>query len=263
MKSHEAPLANATAATGTRDAMGVRGGRWSADRVVAVGYGVVYDHIFERFAPYRALQAEVLRRIEAAAGSGERRAYHVLDIGCGPGNFTMLLGEAGFTVVGVDPYEALIDLAQEKRRARRLPNVSFKHAELVVADPRWRESFDQVLNVHALYAHPAPHQLLRGAWEVLKPGGHGLFVNFSRQVPLLRTIADVRRRESWASALRCLRWVLPNSIFEATRRRPGPPNYWQPDEFQSHLTAAGFTVLEIRRTFFEGVSLLAWVQKTL
>jgi SAM-dependent methyltransferase len=261
MKVHAA--AGSTAMAEASDAMGRQGSDWSGDRVVAVGYGVFYDYIFERFAPYQALRAEIRTMIEASAASvDDRRAYHVLDVGCGPGNFTLMLGEAGFTVVGLDPYEALIDLAREKRRARRLPNVSFKHADLVVADPRWRGAFDHVLNVHSLYAHPAPQQLLRGAWEVLKPGGHGLFVNFARRAPLVPTFLAARRREGWRGALHSLRWVLPNAVFEATRRRLGPPNYWQRDEFEAHLSAAGFTVLDMRRTFFDGVSLLARVQKT-
>jgi len=255
--------AHATAMSEASGPMGPKDADWSFDRFVAVGYGVVYDYVFERFAPYRALRAEVLRYVEsAAAGVRDRRAWHVLDIGCGPGNFTLAIGEAGFTVVGVDPFGALVDLAREKRRTRHLPNVSFKHAEAVVAEPRWRGAFDQVVNVHGLYAHPAPHELLRGAWEALKPGGHALFVNFSRRVPLLGTFTDLRRREGLGSALRALRWVLPNAVFESTRRRLAPPNYWQMDEFQAHLAAAGFAVLDIHRTFFDGVSLLAWVQKT-
>src|SRR5204863_2797347 len=83
--------------------------QWGVDRVLSVGYGLMYDYIFERFAPYQALRREVLRAVEAAVPPGvERRDVRVLDVGCGPGNFALMLAEAGFTVVGLDGYDALV-----------------------------------------------------------------------------------------------------------------------------------------------------------
>src|SRR5262245_59662925 len=82
------------------------------DRMLSVGYGVVYDFVFERFAPYRALLAEILGLLDRAVPpAGERRDVRVLDVGCGPGNFSVAAAAAGFSVVGVDPYQTLIDLA--------------------------------------------------------------------------------------------------------------------------------------------------------
>jgi SAM-dependent methyltransferase len=240
-----------------------RGAQWGLDRTLSVGYGIVYDYIFERFRPYQVLRGEILRFVEAGVPpSVPRHDVRVLDIGCGPGNSTLMLGEAGYTVLGIDPYGVLIDLAREKRRAKRLPNVAFRHADLVRDGGSWRATYDQVVNVHSLYAHPEPLRLLEQAWHVLKPGGHGVFVNFTRRVPLVATFADVQRREGLASALRCLQWVLPNALFELTRRRIGP-HYWPEQEFAVRLEGVGFTVLEMKRTFLDGVSLLAWVRKDL
>src|SRR3990172_7689883 len=75
------------------------------DRMLSIGYGVVYDYIFERFAPYQRLQAEVRDLVEGAVPeSVDRHGVRVLDIACGPGNFTCLLAEAGFSVTGLDTY---------------------------------------------------------------------------------------------------------------------------------------------------------------
>ncbi len=245
---------------GLRAAM-AGGAEWSLQRALTVGYGVVYDYIFDRFAPYQSLSGEVLACIKAGTPADvARRDVRVLDIGCGPGNIALLLAEAGFSVLGIDPYEPLVELAREKRRARRLGNVAFQQANVDTGDPRWIGAFDQVVNVHSLYAHPRPLEVLRQACRALKLGGRGVFVNFTRRVPLCSTFQAIRRREGLGSALRCLRWVLPNAIFEAIRQPIGP-HYWAEAEFAAHLHEAGFTVLDLRRTFFDNVSLLAWVRK--
>ena len=252
-----------TAANGVQNLRSavVGGADWSLQRALTVGYGVVYDYIFERFSPDQSLSGEVLACVKAGTPADvPRRDVRVLDIGCGPGNITLLLAEAGFSALGIDPYGPLVELAREKRRAKQHANVAFQHADVAVGDPRWAGAFDQVVNVHSLYAHPRPLDVLRQACRALKPGGRGVFVNFTRRVPLVATFQTIRRREGLGSALRCLRWVLPNAIFEATRRRVGP-YYWQEAEFGAHLRDAGFTVLDMRRTFFDNVGLLAWVRK--
>jgi ubiquinone/menaquinone biosynthesis C-methylase UbiE len=239
----------------------LRGIQWGLDRMVAVGYGVMYDYIVARFRPYQELHGEVLRLVEAAVAPGaNRREIRVLDVACGPGNLTLGLAAAGFETVGIDAYAGLVDLAREKRKARHVANLAFRHADLARAGIFPEGSFDQVVNIHSLYVQPDPQRLLREVHRVLKPGGHAVFVNFTRRVALRSTVRDVRRREGVGAALRCLLWVLPNSIFEATRKRVRP-QYWEETEFAAHLQEAGFTVLDLRRTFFERASLLAWVSK--
>ncbi len=239
----------------------VRGVRWGVDRALSVSYGVVYDYIFERFAPYRALKREVLgvfERLEPDPAA--RRRVRILDIGCGPGNWSLALAEAGFSTVGVDAYGVLIELAREKRRAKHLPNLSFQEADLARGSGFAAGSFDHVVNVHSLYVHPAPERLLAEAHRLLKPGGHAVFVNFSRRVPLTATFDHIRRRDGLLAALRCLLWVFPNSVFEATRRKTGP-HYWSAAEFAGRVEGAGFTVLAVRPTFFDDASLLVWAKK--
>src|SRR5919198_2497306 len=169
--------------------------QWSLDRMLSVAYGVVYDFIFERFAPYQELQDEVRMLVETSVPAAvDRREVRVLDIACGPGNFTCLLAECGFTVTGLDAYGALVEVAKEKRRARHLANVAFRHADLARGNTIREGTFDQVVNIHSLYVHPAPDALLREAYRVLKPGGHAVFVNHTRQVGLWSTLREIQRR---------------------------------------------------------------------
>jgi SAM-dependent methyltransferase len=236
--------------------------RWALVRSLAVGYGVLYDYIFERFAAYRTLEHEVLRVIAAGAeGKPNPRDVRILDIGCGPGNFSLAMAGAGYSVVGVDAYEPLITLAQEKRRARRVQNVAFKRADLPGDRPFPAGHFDQVVNVHFLYAHPDPDAILREAARVLAPGGHGVFVNLTRRVWVWPTFQRLRAEAGWGPALAALLWMAPNAVFESLRPRQTGPHYWSEEQFGEHLRGAGFEVLQLRRTFFEDASLLAWVRK--
>lgn len=233
--------------------------QWGLDHMLAVGYGTLYDYIFDRFPPYQRLRSEVLELV-ATEAADQRAGVRVLDIGCGPGNFSLMLAEAGFSVIGVDAYGPLISLAQEKRRAQRLANLAFKHGDLVQGELFAPAQFDQVINVHFLYAHPQPAAVLRAAYRVLKPGGHAIFVNLTRRVPVWPTLRDVTERDGIVPALKTLLWVLPNSIFETVRRQTGP-HYWDEQRMSDQLAAAGFEVLALRRTFFDGASLLASVRK--
>jgi SAM-dependent methyltransferase len=238
------------------------GFQWGVDRMLSVGYGLLYDYIFEQFGPYQKLQAEVLALVDAAAKDvPDRRNVQVLDIDCGSGNLTFILAEAGYSVVGLEPYGALVELAREKRRAKRLANLAFSQGDLFTNNTMRDGSFDQVVNVHSLYAQPDPRALLRQVHRVLKPGGHAVFVNHTRPANVCATFRELRVREGLGAALRCLMlWLLPHALFEAARRRVGP-HYWGEAEFAANLRGAGFTVLESRRTFLNGSSLLLWARK--
>lgn len=238
----------------------VAGFQWARERSVSIAYGVVYDRIFERFKPYRNLEEEIRELIDTGVGAADRRSVRILDFGCGPGSFAFTLAEAGFCVVGLDPYAAVVDVAREKRRYLRLSNLTFTQADLAAGGGFRDAEFDQVISIHSLYVHPAPQRVLQEAWRVLKPGGHLVVVNHARRVGLRSSFRELWRREGLRSAARALLWLVPNAVFEATRK-PGGPHYWDETEFSARLRDIGFTVLTARRTFFDGASVLVWARK--
>jgi phosphatidylethanolamine/phosphatidyl-N-methylethanolamine N-methyltransferase len=232
--------------------------RSALDRCLAVAYGPVHDLVVERFKPYRALEHEVLDLVELAVPRGVgRRSVRILDIGCGPGTFTAMLGAAGFSALGIDRYTPLLDVARETRRSRGLTNVSFSRLDL---DAFADGEFDQVVSIHALYVHPEPERTLAHAARVLKPGGHAVFVNHVSRYALRRTFFTAARRRGWLYALGTLRWLVPNRLFE-TVRRPVGPHYWDEAQLATRFVEAGFTVLDVRRTFLDGGSVLVWARK--
>jgi SAM-dependent methyltransferase len=233
--------------------------RCALDRCVAVAYGHAHDLIVERFTPYRVLEHEVLALVEAAAPAGVPRAtLRVLDIGCGPGTFAVPLAMAGFSVMGIDRYAPLLDVARERRLARRLTNLEFCRLS---TEAFAGGSFDQVVSVHGLYVHPAPERVVAEVARLLKPGGHVVFVNHVGRFSPWTTFRATGRTTGLLAALRTLLWLLPNACFEAARRPVGP-HYWDEPRFERELTACGLTVLALRRTFLAGGSLLAWARKS-
>jgi len=105
----------------------VRGIQGGLDRMVSVGYGVMYDYIVARFRPYRELHGEVLRLVEDAVPPGaSRREVRVLDVGCGPGNFTLGLAVAGFDTVASTPTRA--SSSWPVRSARRTTSPTWRSA---------------------------------------------------------------------------------------------------------------------------------------
>lgn len=261
MQTHtDAPARDTTTPDGVVGSL-LGGVRWGVDRMLSVGYGLVYDYIYEQFRPYQQLQAEVLELVTAGVPPGTlKRDVQVLEIGCGPCNFTFVLAEAGFNTVGLESYAALVEVAREKRRAKRLANLTFRHGDLADGAGIREASFDGLVSIHSLYVHPEPQTLLKEAYRILKPGGYAVFVNHTRQVAQWSTFREIKRRDGIRPALSSLLWLVPNSIFEAARRRIGP-HYWDETRFSANLRAAGFTVLQARRTFVNGASLLMWARK--
>jgi SAM-dependent methyltransferase len=229
--------------------------RPAVERLVAVGYGLTYDLIFRSFRPYHALVREVL---ECAARSLEARpepvAPRVLELGCGTGNFSLALGERGYSVVGEDPYGPLVARARRKAEARRLSNVTFRPG------PGADGGYDLTLSVHVLYAHPDPVRELARTFSRLRQGGHAIVINFAERAPVVATAREVWSRQGAGAALNSLLWLVPNALFDLLRGR-GQSYYWKATEFQACLEDVGFEVLQIRPTFLNGISLLAWCQR--
>ncbi len=221
-----------------------------AERVLATVYALIHDAVFRSFGPYQALLREVLEDGGRSVHAGGK----VLELGSGTGNFSLALGERGYAVVGEDPFERLVARARGKADARRLANVTFR------SGPGTDGGYDLVLSVHVLYAHPDPVAELGRAFQRLRRGGHAIIVNFARRAPVVATVREVWSREGAGAALRSLVWLLPNALFDLVRGRR-PSHYWLASEFRSRLEGVGFEVLEMRPTFLNGISLLAWCRK--
>lgn len=77
-----------------------------------------------------------------------RRQLRVLNAGCGSGELSFLLAAAGHTVVGIDPAQEYIDLAQQRIPAEALGRCSFRVSS--IENLPAQEQFDCVIATDVL-----------------------------------------------------------------------------------------------------------------
>lgn len=99
----------------------------------------------------------------------------VLDIGCGDGKITAMIGSLlpGGNITGIDNSASMIALAQEKFPRADHPNVSF--LKMDAAKLAFRESFDLAFSNAALHWIPDQASLLRGVEKSLKQSARIFF----------------------------------------------------------------------------------------
>ena len=134
-------------------------------------------YVEEEFATERP--AKWLERIEKNAPSG--RPLKILDAGCGPGFFSVLLSRAGHQVTGIDGSEGMLEHARENaRRFEVVPElVQGDFGDLPFAD----NTFDLVISRNVTHII-RNHLKVYGEWlRVLKPDGVLLIFDANWHLP--------------------------------------------------------------------------------
>jgi SAM-dependent methyltransferase len=125
-----------------------------------------YERLIEQAEIFGPLTERMLRRAGIGAG------MHVLDIGCGAGDVSFLVsalvGPEG-SVTGVDVDGEAIVVAEQRRAAQAIANVSFRQADARHLDPG--RLFDAAVGRFVLMFMHDPTQALRSFAERVRPGG--------------------------------------------------------------------------------------------
>jgi SAM-dependent methyltransferase len=103
--------------------------------------------------------------------AGGNRLGRVLSIGCGDGQFELMLARHAEHVTGLDLSPAAIGLAKRQAADRGVHNVEFRRQPL--SESSWNETYDAVVCLAFLH-HVPPNELLpllRQVHEHLVPGG--------------------------------------------------------------------------------------------
>ena len=123
---------------------------------------------------------EILAKIDLAFPGRDKGDIKILDVGCGAGFFTVLLGREGFNVTGIDLTEEMISKAENLIRLEGpydgiVRALSMDAENLAFED----DSFDVVITRNLTWTLPHPVEAYKEWTRVLKKGG--LLLNFDAE----------------------------------------------------------------------------------
>ncbi|MFF9645364.1 class I SAM-dependent methyltransferase [Kitasatospora aureofaciens] len=191
----------------------------------------------------------------------EFTARRVLDIGCGTGVFALLLADRGVEVVGVDPALASIDVAWTKPGSERVRWICGDVTDLPSLQV---DLATMTANVAQAIADPQTWQkTLRGAYEVLRPGGHLVFETrdptgraweaWTRELSHRVTeIPGVGSVESWVQLIEVslplvtFRWTYVFAADGQVLTSDSTLRFREREEVERDLVAHGYVVEDVR-----------------
>ncbi len=128
------------------------------------------QHIGElRGAQHSAWAQELDQHLIELAPNKERFSVSVLDIGCGPGFFSIILAELGYNVTAIDYTNSMLDQAKANARSASV-DVEFHQMnaeELTFED----HAFDAVVSRNLTWNLPHPSNAYHEWERILRPGG--------------------------------------------------------------------------------------------
>ena len=117
--------------------------------------------------------------------------YKILDIGTGPGFFSIILAEAGYQVTAVDYTEAMLEEAKKNAGAfaQKITYCQMDASHLAFAD----ETFDAVVSRNLTWNLEDPEQAYKEWMRVLKKGG--ILLNYDAN--WYHHLFDAEKREEY------------------------------------------------------------------
>lgn len=169
-------------------------------RLLATGKGPMDGWVARRYdTGVQAALRDVIIDLGADLLPTFVNAQRVLDVGCGPGQFTIYFAEqaSGAEVWGVDLAPTMIELAREHARdsaaAARLHFEVADAAHLPFADG----SFDVVASTGSIKHWPDPVAGLREMYRVLTPQGRAVVAEMNRLASPQAIAAQRPRLQHW------------------------------------------------------------------
>lgn len=144
-----------------------------------------------------------------ASYAARARARTCLDLGCGPGLFSLFAAELGITTIGLDPSPGMLQLCEVQKHRRRLDNVRFLRGALPL-DPALNLPRADLILCSSVLEYVADWQkCLPDVVNLLTPDGY-LLVSLPNGQSVYRWYESARYRLTGQPAYYChVHHVLP------------------------------------------------------
>lgn len=203
-------------------------------------------HSFEEVTPYN-----VIRVMEYRWASQFCEGMKVMDLGCGTGSGTMILGEKAREIVGVDTSHASIEIAKKMK----VPShISFK---LVVEGqlPFENESFDVIVANNVIERIYNPTEIMIKVGRILKPGGILVVATVNRLLRLYfwqKPYNELHFREFSPATLKLFLGKYFREVHLHGIRTTGPffPDLLKNSEYRKFRLGVYFPVRNFLRAYF-------------
>ncbi len=203
-----------------------------------------YDRIIhDELASFRVTGWQKL----IAAQTGNQKGLEVLDCGCGPAFFTIILSRAGYRVTGIDAAAGMLEKARKNLAEYQVDATVLKMDCHALAFPE--NTFDLVVSRNVTHTL-RDHARVYSEWlRVLKPGGTLLIFDANWHLP---QSSDAMFRESAERERKCIALYgsdfSGNTVFDdnaeffGKNRHPHPlGDLMRPDWDCGILRAVGFS----------------------
>jgi SAM-dependent methyltransferase len=112
-----------------------------------------------------ALRLEHIARLMRSVGS-----EHIVDVGCGTGDFVRVLPQTAMTYRGIDFAEAMIASAKDDPTIQSAADISFEVGDVLALEPT--EQYDTVVSSGLIEYFDDQAEVAKRLSGLVKPGGH-------------------------------------------------------------------------------------------
>jgi arsenite methyltransferase len=130
-----------------------------------------WNELAEKYAAQPVANISAFERKKSITRDHLRPDSTVLELGCGTGSLALDMARHAGHIHGLDISAEMLRIAEQKRQARGVSNVTFRQGTLDDAVPYPRESFDSVWAYSILHLVPDRRRVLQTLFDLLKPGG--------------------------------------------------------------------------------------------
>jgi ubiquinone/menaquinone biosynthesis C-methylase UbiE len=130
-----------------------------------------WDNLAEKYAAQPVANVSAFERKKAVTREHLRPDSTVLELGCGTGSLALSMARHAGHIHGLDISAEMLRIADRKRQAEGVTNVSFRQGTLDEGPLYPPESFDSVWAYSILHLVSDRRHVLARLFDLLKPGG--------------------------------------------------------------------------------------------